>query len=413
MSLQRRTVAVLFAAQVFAGLGTGAGISIGSLLAYEVTSNEGLAGLSRVIAALSVAALAVPLAQLASRRGRRVALSLGWIASAIGALVLVASVALHSLILMMVGMFAFAAGSAASLQTRFAATDLAHPSRTASTLSLVVWASTVGAVLGPNLAAPGSRIARRIGIADIGGAYLLAALGVAVAAGIVLVALRPDPLLTARAADPAAGTKQPSRPRLFGRGGSLRLMWAHPGLRLALVALTVSQFVMTAIMVLTPVHMSKVGHDLGNVGVIMSVHIFGMYAFAPVVGWLVDRFGALRTIVSGTVVLGLSLAGSLIAGDNFIRLAIALFLLGVGWSLCAVAGAALVTNQAPADNRIAIQGGADTATNLAAALAAAAAGPVMGLVGYSGLSIFAAIVLALLVWHLVTDRAAVQPSRVY
>lgn len=382
-TVQSRTVRVLFCAQVLSGLGMGAGMSIGSLLAYEVTGDEGLAGLSRIISGVCVGLFAVPLARLAAARGRRPALVTGWLVAAVGALVLVGAVAWHQLALLFVGMGLFSAGSASGLMTRFAATDLAEPQRRASTLSLVVWATTLGSVLGPNLAAPGAVVGRVLGIADIAGAYLLAAIGTLAAAALVFVALRPDPLVLANRDAPPG----PARKGLSG----LRPAWAHPDLRLALVTMVCAQFVMAAVMVLTPVHMKLVGLSLSTVGLTMSLHIGGMYAFSPVVGWLVDRLGERRVIAIGLAVFASSLVAAWFAGAALWRLNLALFPLGLGWSLCNVAGSALLTRTAPAAERTQVQGAADTCSSWAAALAAGASGPVMGVVHYSGLAGFAAL----------------------
>lgn len=383
--VQRRSVRILFGAQVLAGLGMGAGMSIGSLLAYEVTSNEGLAGLSRVISGVSVAVLAVPLARLATARGRRVALGTGWLVASLGALLLVAAIAAHSVWLLMLGMFCFSAGSAAGLQARFAATDLARPQHRARTLSLVVWATTLGSVLGPNLAAPGAVVGRWLGLADIAGAYLLAAAGTVLSSVVVWALLRPDPLLLARGG--SAGT------RPAGSVAMLRRAWRDVELRLAVVGVACAHFVMASVMVLTPVHMSLHHHSLAAVGLTMSIHIAGMYALSPLVGVAVDRLGERPVLWAGVAVLAASLATAWSAGSDTVLLNLALFLLGLGWSLCSVAGAALVTRVAPDAERPQLQASADTAANLAAALAAATCGPVMGAVGYRGLAGFAALAL--------------------
>ena len=384
-SIQRRTVWVLFIAQMISGLGMGAGMSIGSLLAYEVTQNEGLAGVARIVSGLGVALFAVPLVTLARARGRRFALGAGWLISAGGAAVLVASVALHSLPLLMLGMLGYAAGSASGLQARFAATDLARPEHRARTLSLIVWATTLGSVLGPNLAAPGALLGRRFHIADIAGAYMIASGAVALAAVFVFVALRPDPLLLSHA------TSAP--PARTSRRHTLAAMWTHPQLRLALQAMAGAQFTMTAVMVLTPVHMKLTGHGLTSVAQTMSIHIAGMYAFSPLVGMLVDRIGARAVTLWGSGVLGASLIAAWFAGGDLLALNIALFLLGLGWSLASVAGASLLTRTASDDQRLAMQGTADTVTNLTAALAAGIAGPIMAVITYRGLAGMAALAL--------------------
>lgn len=340
---------MLFGAQVLAGLGMGAGMSIGSLLAYEVTSNEGLAGLSRIISGLSVAVLALPLARLATSRGRRVALDTGWAVASVGALLLVAAIAAHAVWLLMLGMFCFSAGSAAGLQARFA------------------------------------------------GAYLLAALGTVLSSVLVFVLLRPDTLLLAHGRGAAA--------RPGGSLAMLKLAWRDAQLLLAVVSVAGAHFVMAS--VLTPLHMSVHHHSLAAVGLTMSIHIAGMDAFSPLVGMAVDRLGERAVVLAGVVVLAGSLLTAWFAGADTMLLNLALFLLGLGWSLCSVAGSALVTRVAPDDDRPRLQASTDTAANLAAKMAAALCGRVMGAVGYRGLASFAALALLPVVAALVVGSGAV------
>jgi MFS family permease len=140
---------------VLGSLGIGAAPSIGVLLAQEVTRSQAWAGIARASVTIGAALLALPLGMLAARHGRRRALTLAWGSAAAGAALLVVAAWTTTIFVMVVGMMALGAGSAAGLQSRFAATDLAVPAHRARSLSLVVWVGTLGAVLGPNLGIPG------------------------------------------------------------------------------------------------------------------------------------------------------------------------------------------------------------------------------------------------------------------
>lgn len=385
---QRRAVRSLFLTQMIGSLGMGAGMSIGSLLAYEVTADEGLAGISRILSAVSVALVAGPLAGLAVRRGRRAALLTGQVISACGAALLVLSARFHSLPLLMVGMLLFGAGSAANLQCRFAATDIAEPRFSARTMSMVVWAGTLGAVVGPLLAAPGGVVGRALGVPPIAGSYVLAGIGVLLAGLVVWLTLRPDPMHVAQEHGAIACTS-----RRVGTWRALGILVRRPVTRFALVAVVLNQMVMTSVMALTPVHMTHVGHRLPTVSVTLSLHILGMYAFSPLVGWLVDQVGEQAVILVGVAIHAAALTCSYLAGDNLVLIDVGLFLLGVGWSFGMVAGSALMSAAAPADQRAVAQGGTDMMMNVGAAVAAGGAGPVLAWLGYSGLALVAAALL--------------------
>lgn len=384
---QRRAVPVLLAAQTVAGLGTGAALPLGSLVAYEVTGNEGLAGISRVIGSLSTAVFAVPLATFAVRVGRRSALTVGWLLGILGAVLLILSVAWHSLWLLMIGMLVFGGASAAGLQTRFAATDMAEPHYRARTLSWVVWGATIGSVIGPNLAALGRGFGRWLQIPEIGGIYGVAVAGLLLAAIIAWIGLRPDPMRVAQAHGESPRTQR--RTHLIA---VLRRLWASPMGRFSLVTVVCNQMVMVAVMTLTPVHMRHT-HSLEAIGVTISLHIAGMFAFSPMVGWLVDRWGARWVIACCVCINFAALATCFFAGHHLVLIDVGLFLLGLGWSFGHVAGSALLVDSVTPDIRTPAQGAMDTATNLGAALAAGTAGPVLASLGYGGLAVVTAALL--------------------
>ncbi|MGY1653781.1 MFS transporter [Geodermatophilus sp. SYSU D01119] len=403
--VQRRTVGVLSGAVALAGLGVTVGITIGGLLAREVAGSDAAAGLGQTAGVLGAAVLAVPLARLSDRAGRRAGLAAGYAVAVAGALVTVLAAALSSLPLLLAGLFAFGASTACGLQARYAAADLATPERRGRDLSLVVWATTVGSVLGPNLAAPGAALGRALGLPELGGGFVVSAAGFAVVAAVLLVLLRPDPLLLSRRL--ADGGTRPAGSRGSTRA-ALREVWASADGRLGVVAVVVAHSVMVGVMVMTPVHMGHAGgHDdattLRLVGVVISVHVAGMYLFSPLVGWLADRAGRRATVAVGGVLL---LAAAAIAGtappEAAGRLGVGLLLLGLGWSCGLIAGSTLVTESVPAATRPAAQGGTDLLMGLGAAVAGAAGGPLLAAGGFGLVAgVSAALVLPLaLVWAL-------------
>ncbi|SHG47686.1 MULTISPECIES: MFS transporter [Geodermatophilus] len=404
--VQRRTVGVLSGAVALAGLGVTVGITIGGLLAREVAGSDAAAGLGQTAGVLGAAVLAVPLARLSDRAGRRAGLAAGYAVAVAGALVTVLAAALSSLPLLLAGLFAFGASTACGLQARYAAADLATPERRGRDLSLVVWATTVGSVLGPNLAAPGAALGRAVGLPELGGGFVVSAVGFAVVAAVLLALLRPDPLLLSRRLAGGDGAR-PAGNRGRTRA-ALREVWASADGRLGVVAVVVAHSVMVGVMVMTPVHMGHAGgHDdattLRLVGVVISVHVAGMYLFSPLVGWLADRAGRRATVAAGGMLL---LAAAAIAGtappEAAGRLGVGLLLLGLGWSCGLIAGSTLVTESVPAATRPAAQGGTDLLMGLGAAVAGAAGGPLLAAGGFGLVAgVSAALVLPLaLVWAL-------------
>jgi MFS family permease len=400
--VQRRTLGVLGTGVAFGGLGVTVGITVGGLLARDVAGSDTAAGLGQTAGVLGAAVLAVPLAGISDRAGRRAGLAAGWAVAVVGALVAVLAAALSSLALLLVGLFLFGSSTACGLQARYAAADLATPEHRGRALSLVVWATTVGSVLGPNLAAPGADFGRALGLPALGGAFVISAAVFALVAGGVLLMLRPDPLLLARRlGESGAGGPRPRR----ATGAALRAVWALPGGRLGVTAVVVAHAVMVGVMVMTPVHMGHTGGDaettLRVIGLVISVHVAGMYLFSPLVGLLADRAGRTATVALGAVLLlaAAGLAGTAAPHDS-VQLGAGLFLLGLGWSCGLIAGSTLVTESVPVEQRATAQGGTDLLMGLGAAVAGAAGGPLLALGGFGLVAgVSAALVLPLaVVW---------------
>ncbi|MDO5700094.1 MAG: MFS transporter [Bowdeniella nasicola] len=389
--VRRRSVGTLALAQMFSSLGAGVGPSVGVLLAAEVTHSEAWAGIARASSTIGAALVALPLASFAASHGRRAALTLAFACTSAGLAVVAVSAQVLSAVLFIIGMTTIGLGIAAGLQARFAGADLAEPARRGRTLSIVVWAGTVGAVLGPSLAAPGARIAVGLGWHPYAGAFTLATVLLAASAALVFFLLRPDPLLLAQRYDGSAAGHT-TRPR--GRAAyahAWRALAVHATARAALLAQVLAHIVMVVIMTMTPVHLHHRGHSLTIVGITISIHVLGMWGFAPIFGWSSDRFGPRRTIIGGSAILLASCLICALAPHDPIAVGVGLFLLGLGWSAVTVPAAALLTHAVTPAERPYVQGFGDMLMNAGAAFAAAISGPIMAVAGFAWLSVLGAI----------------------
>jgi MFS family permease len=393
---QFRTVRLLVMAQIVGGVGVGAAASLGSLLAEAVTHSDAYAGLARTSSTLGAATVGLPLALLANRRGRRAALSAGWLTAAVGALLLVLAAVMEDVGLLVVAMLLFGAGSATNLQSRYAAADLASPWHRARTLSIVVWSTTIGAVVGPNLASPGAAVASALHLPRLAGAFVISGACLAAASLVLWTWMRPDPLLLAQSHQAslagAGSAKSPARGRkaVGDVGAHLR---ASPRARFAFAAIVLGHTVMGAVMTMTPVNMMGDGMSLTVVGLTISIHVLGMYGFSPIVGWLADRLGP--GVVVGAA-QGIFVVSALLSGlsDGSMGLVMGgLFLLGLGWSFAVVAGSAMLSEATPVALRPAMQGTSDTSMNVVAAVGAGLSGPIMAWIGFSGLNVIAGILV--------------------
>ncbi|MDQ4039195.1 MAG: MFS transporter [Actinomycetota bacterium] len=400
----RRAVWVLVAAQITGGLGIGAAISVGGLLALDISGSEVLAGGGSTAVVLGAALFALPLAAVAARFGRRRGLSLGWGLAGFGALIVVIAAILGSYVVLMIGMLLTGSGTAASLQSRYAATDLALPTKRGRDLSLVVWSTTLGTVLGPNLSEPGRIVAQALNIPPLVGPFVFCAVGMVVAAALILILMRPDPLLLSQQLDLDQAARNAavhrSRPDMQSPSGSVwSTVWREPRARLGMSAIVFGHAVMVAVMTMAPVHLSHHGASLTIVGLTISLHIAGMFAFSPIFGWLADAGGRVTTIVIGQMLLAASALTAGTSGDSEAQLMVGLFLLGLGWSAGLVAGSTLLAESVPTAVRTRVQGSSDLVMNLVGAAGGALSGVLLALVGFGGLNaVAAALILPTLLW---------------
>lgn len=396
--LQRRILRVLVAVQVVGGVGNGAGLAVGVLLLREVSGSSGWAGLSTVMLTLGAALATVPLATLAIRAGRRPALATGWFIGAAGAAVVVLGAAADSLPLVLAGLFGCGVSTASNLQARFAAVDRAEPRHVGRSLSLVTWATTVGAVLGPNLIGPGTSTARALGVPDLAGPLVFSCVAFTAAGAIILVLLRPDPLPPARrdGLDVPVPRVRAALPHVRGET------------RTAVVTIAIAHAVMVAVMALTPVHMQDHGAGVEVIGLTISLHIAGMYAFSPVMGWLADRWGPARTILAGQLVLVVAVVVAGTSGSSELQITVGLVLLGIGWSAATIAGAALLSRSTDPSVRPLVQGLGDLAMNLAGAAGGLLAGVLVAWQGFGTLNAVAGTLVLPVVLLVVAGRRAAQ-----
>ncbi|GAB7043178.1 MULTISPECIES: MFS transporter [Catenuloplanes] len=388
--VQRRTLALLVATQIIGGIGVAIGITVGALLSARM-AGVGLSGLPGSGAVIGGALLAIPVTRLVQARGRRPGMALAYLVGALGAVLVVLAAVADSVPLLFLGMFLFGGGTAANLQARYVAVDLAAPARRGRDLSLVVWSATIGSVAAPNLAALADRAVTGLHLPTLSGAFVVSGVAFALAALLLTGLLRPDPLLLARTLD---GSAAPDPRRPAGVRAGARVMARLPDARLAVAAVATGHLVMVAVMSMTPVHLGE-GHAdadlLRIVGIVLSVHIAGMYGLSPVTGWLADRYGRRPVIIGGLVLLITACAVAGTAGHDTPRLTLGLALLGLGWSGTMVGGSTLLSESVPATGRPAVQGLSDLVMGVAGAGAGALSGAVVALAGYGTLTVLAAM----------------------
>jgi MFS family permease len=410
---QRRTLTILLLAQILSGAGLAAGITVGALLAEQMLGSSRFSGLPTVFFTIGSAAAAAGVGRVSQNLGRRAGLSAGYLTGALGSLGVVVAANLGNVVLLFASLLVYGAGVATNLQARYAGADLAAPSRRGRAVSIVLVATAVGAIIGPNLVSLTGTLATAVGIPPLAGPFLLAGAAYAAAGVVLWVLLRPDPLLLARSIAAAkssrssqatAGSPGSTAPAVANESGSRRWSWAvASGAGIMILA----QLIMVAIMTMTPIQIEHLGHSVRVTGVVIGAHVAGMFLPSPFSGWLVDRFGSLRiAVASGVTLLAAGLLAAWAPVDSVALLVLALVLLGLGWNLGLVSGTTLVTDAVPLATRARTQGVVDVGIALAGAGGGLGSGLIFAATSYATLTLVGGFLALLIIPIAAVGRAA-------
>lgn len=392
--LYKKTLIIVIMSQIFGGAGLAAGITVGALLAQEMLGTDSVTGVPTALFTLGSAGAALLVGRLSQRYGRRFGLSAGFLTGGIGAIGVIISALMSSIVLLFISLFIYGAGSATNLQARYAGTDLAKSNQRAKAVSMAMVSTTFGAVAGPNLVEVMGDFSKFLGIPALAGPFILAAAAYILAGLVLLFYLRPDPLLVAKAISNLknkAGNRQSEQ--------SIELLPKNKrGIFAGASVMILTQFVMTAIMTMTPIHMGHHGHDLQAVGLVIGFHVGAMYFPSLITGSLVDRVG--RAFMAVTSAITLLASGALAAfgpADSMTVLIGALVLLGLGWNFGLISGTAILVDSTSFDNRAKTQGTVDVWIALSGALGGGISGLIVANSSYAILSIAGALLSLLLI----------------
>lgn len=389
--LYKRTLIVVVISQIFGGAGLAAGITVGALLAQDMLGTDSVTGIPTALFTLGSAGAALLVGRLSQRFGRRPGLAAGFFAGGIGAIGVVISALTNSLLLLFTSLLIYGAGTATNLQARYAGTDLATPTQRAKAISMAMVSTTFGAVAGPNLVDVMGEFAVSIGIPSLAGPFILAAAAYILAGLVLFILLRPDPFIVAKALSDAQSN-------LPSEGNFNTLSVNRRGIFAGASVMVLTQFVMTAIMTMTPIHMGHHGHGLNEVGLVIGFHIGAMFFPSLVTGFLVDKIGrSAMAVASAVTLLASGILAAMGPADSMAVLITALALLGLGWNFGLISGTAILVDATPPSTRAKTQGSVDVFIALSGALGGGLSGIVVAHSSYATLSIAGSVLSLLLI----------------
>jgi len=399
--LYRRTLMIVVLSQIFGGAGLAAGITVGALLAQDMLGTESFAGLPAGLFTLGSAVAALLVGRLSQRYGRRFGLAAGFLTGGIGAISVIISAVTNNVFLLFASLFVYGAGTATNLQARYAGTDLASSTQRATAVSIAMVSTTFGAVAGPNMVEVMGRIANSIGVPALAGPFILAATAFILAGLVLLIFLRPDPLLVAQAI--AAENRNGTDNSVVNNPNTLSIN--NRGIIVGATIMVLTQMVMIAIMTMTPVHMRHHGHGLDQVGMVIGIHVAAMFLPSLLTGILVDKIGrTMMATASGATLLAAGIMGAVVPADSMIGLVIALALLGLGWNFGLISGTAIIIDATTPSTRARTQGSVDVLIALSGASGGALSGMIMAQTSFGTLSLAGGFLSLLLIPVVVWSR---------
>jgi len=409
--LYKKTLITVVMSQIFGGAGLAAGITVGALLARDMLGSEGLAGLPAALFTLGSALSAYLVGRLSQRFGRRLGLSLGFIAGGLGAIGVIFAAVLNDVFFLFLSLFIYGAGTSTNLQARYAGTDLANEKQRGLAVSIAMVSTTLGAVAGPNLVTPMGKVATAIGIPALAGPFILAAVAYLLAGLTLFFYLRPDPLLVARA---IAENEEKARKKVTSTQPALQTKVNRAGIIVGALVLVLSHVIMVAIMTMTPLHMQNHGSGLTAVGIVIGLHIAAMYLPSLGTGVLVDKIGRTAMVIASGVTLAISgLMAAFAPGDSLGWLTTALILLGLGWNFGLISGTAIIIDSTDLATRAKTQGSVDVWVALGGTAGSLLSGVIVAYSSYAYLGFLgtylALLLIPLIIWsHFKRKRDAVE-----
>ncbi len=412
-SAQKRIVSVLFVAQSFFSASSIAAFTLSPIISSVLSGSDSWVGLPNTITLLGRAGFALPLGIMMDRIGRRLALSSGYSMAIIGSAVSVWAILSGSFPIFLLGALFLGMARSAGDQSRYVGAEVFTLSRRAKVIGLIVSAGTIGAIFGPLLVPASTGWVKSFGLPEETGPFIVSGILMLYATGAVLFFLRPDPReLSEAIAVQEAADNPDSLENSVGERRPLRQIFAAPMVQLAILAMVIAFFVMSFLMVITPLHMDRAALTTAAISTVIMAHTLGMYGLSWLTGGLIDRFGRIPMILAGTAILGASCILAPLSLHIPI-LSLALFLLGLGWNFCYVAGSSLLSDALAAHERPRAQGASEALVAVTAGLASLSVGLVFAAGGYLLVSVIALIATLLLVlstyWLVRKERRLAAP----
>lgn len=378
----RRNVLLLAISQGLFMIGTSTMIAEAALVGHLLAENKALATVPVALQQFAVMFTTFPASLLMRRIGRRGGFSVGAAFGILGTAVAMLGVLWGSFWIFCLGALLNGVYNGFGQFYRFAAVDGSSDNWRSKAISYTLAGGVIAAVLGPELAK-----LSKDWLAPVAYAGSFAALsGVAIVALLVLQFIR---------------IPMPSAAERSGEGRALAEIARNPTFVVAVFAAMIAYGVMAFLMTVTPLAMVAHHHPFESAAFVIQWHVLAMFAPSFVTGTLIARFGVLRIMQSGAVLLMMCIVAGL-SGADVHHFWLGLVLLGVGWNFLYVGATTLVTETYRPPEKATVQAANDFLVFGTVTVAAASSGALHSVFGWVTLNLIAiplvVATLAALLW---------------
>jgi predicted MFS family arabinose efflux permease len=257
------------------------------------------------------------------RFGRRAGFICGASAGVLGGLISATGIYLDSFSLFCAGSAVFGIASGFGQYYRFAAADIVEDSYKSRAISWVLVGGLVAAFIGPNTA---SITREMIPDAEFSASYIAIAVFCTAIVLLQIFMRVPKPSV-----EESQGEKRP-----------LTIILSQPVFLVAVLCAMIAYGTMNLLMTATPLAMHDHGMNFGATAVVLQWHIVGMFAPSFFTGHLIHRFGVLRIMFIGALLM-LACAMVALYGQLYIHFVVGLLMLGLGWNFLYTGSTTLLT----------------------------------------------------------------------
>ena len=269
-------------------------------------------------------------------KGRKFGFSLASIINSFFSLICAYAVLINSFNLFCIGNLAIGLSVAFAQQYRFAATESVETSNIPKAISLILLLGIVASLLGANIVS----VTKDFYITTYVGSYIAMSLLTIIPFFFFLFYQNEDKV---------------DQKEIKSQKTIFQLL-SNKNIQLSILSAGVGYTTMSTLMTATPISMKMMhGFSLFSTGIVLQLHVIGMFLPSLITGDLINKFGHKKMIYAGIIIM-LSTIATHFVFETYYGYMIGLILLGVGWNFLFVSGTSLLVVSYNKEDKFLAQG---------------------------------------------------------